>query len=187
MSYDPLSAASRQAKSRLLTASSILFIIELFDVELTNIPGFGIEIEAPGAVLNFVFFTGTVYLLIIFLIYALQDFSYSTGPERYRFELDRLEKIFKDEVSSNTRVELTEGEIIEGIAKKELRTFLTHTGEEKNIRMKYEKIKSQYTLYRNIRVASDLVFPVGFSLFSLVYALTWGEFLSSANISRSAP
>lgn len=99
MAYDPLSTATRKARTNLVFSSTSLFLITHFGITLSNIPGHGFEIETPDRFLNFCFIGGTIYFTVLFLIYMKDDIQ-SLQPHdglknsqlRAKHELDRLKQ-----------------------------------------------------------------------------------------------
>ena len=145
-----------------------------FEITLTNVPGLGLQLDAPDVFLNYALFAATSYLLIIYIVYATQDFIFSAGPDSYRKNLEQLEEILEDELTKNTHVEDIDDdeEIIREAVRRQVRlTMNVASPRYKDAVFSFRRKESTYKLARNLRFVTDYIAPIAIGLSSLIYAL----------------
>lgn len=172
MAYDPLSQATRKTKSSLVLTSATLFLVVHFEVTLTNLPGLGLQLDAPDAFLNYALFAATFYLLVVYLVYATQDFVFSDGPESYRKNLERLEELLEDELIKNTHIEDIDDddEKVRETVRRQVRLTMNVASPEYGKAVSHFRAKENtYKIARNVRFVTDYIAPIVIGLGSLVY------------------
>ncbi len=87
MAYDPLSLQTRKDRRALLAFSAVAVVVEVFGVEIKDIPGAGIEIVTPEALLPVVLIVGIVYLMLAFSLHLIDD-RWNTEPSPYLKQRD---------------------------------------------------------------------------------------------------
>ena len=95
MAFDPLSRSTRTSKRLLLVAVVLAFLIDLFQIKLTDIPLGGLETRVDPGVLPLLIFIVVLYFTISFGIAIFDDVMNTPTPhvlETYNTEL--LERLY---------------------------------------------------------------------------------------------
>jgi hypothetical protein len=133
LAFDPLSRSTRSSKRMLLVAVVLAFLIDLFHIELTDIPLGGFENRVDPGVLPLLIFVIVLYFTIAFGIAIVDDVMNTPTPqilETYNAEL--LARLYEGMGKAETAMTdyLSAHGVSRGLA---LRTARTLTYKAKNI------------------------------------------------------
>ncbi len=131
MAYDPLHQTTRRARTQLVAFSAALIIVNVFQVELRDIPLQGIDIAFGSALLPVALTGGMLWFLVSFHLYRIDDAKYEPTPADLKEFRDRAVKDL-DARKANLKAALAE--CLEGVSGRELeRLAAKHGFEHKTI------------------------------------------------------